>query len=603
MNDGKIVFATLVATPTKTSWSQAYTAGKLYAVLSLETEKDQTELAGIGKEIINVLVEEYFTLEEKNLDSVKHAVVQTTKKIPHDLSVSFVVVSLVNNIVYAYIFGSGKILLKRMDKVGSILSTPHQEETPVVHAVSGYIEDKDCLILETKQFSEIVSNDDFAPHYATPAEAVEMLSPKVHGTENGGASAIVLSYTHEGAIPTLAFATETIDEPHKTADEPKPEQQKQPEKQEEEEEEKEEPKRSALEEEFEQKKAHMQYEEDLPKRKRFFLSFPKIRFGFMIKLMLFILVPLIILGALAYTLYTTKQKQEDNKVQQLFDTVYPQAQKQYDEGAALLSLNKDLAKDDFVKAKKIIDDNINKFPQGSSQRQKMQDLADKVAQQGVGADTSSGSMLQASETSASNSPILAALIKNTKATYAVKNGSTVYLGSTTDIETATGNVTIKNDGDWKNIAGLGVFNSNIYILDKGGDQILKYLGGSKDSKSTYASGSFSNAVSMAIDSSIYVLSSDGSIKKYTRGAPDTFGITGLSTPFNGAIRIFTNADTDSVYVLDKGNSRVVALSKSGPFQASYAAAVIKQASDFDVDEKSKKLYILSSGKVYEITLP
>jgi hypothetical protein len=569
MSDGKIAFATLVATPTPISWSQAYTAGKLYAVLSLDQTTEGKDLAAIGKEIISALVEEYFTLEEKNLDSIKTAVTQTTKKIPQDLVASFVVLSLVNNIVYAYSCGGGKILLKRAERVGSILSTPSNEENPMVHAVSGYVEDKDILLLET------------------PSDAVETLSPKVHGKENGGASAIVLSYTYEGSVPSLAFAPDTVEEEKKA-----PSQNVAQEKPHEEEKEEEEvPQRSALEEEVAQKTAQPIYE-DPPKR-------TKARFSFF-KLFLFLLIPLILLGALAYTIYTTKQHQEESKTQQLFDQVYPSAQKQYDEGTALLSLNKPLALDDFGKAKKIIESNINKFPKNSSQRQKMEELLAKVEHQG-GTEPTPATTLSATEVSESSSPLLQSLIKNPKALYATA-GTPIYVGSNTSVQTASGKDVFVNDGDWKSIAGLGVYNANIYLLDKEGNQILKYLGGAKTSKSVYASGSFGNAVSMSIDSSIYVLGTDGSIKKFTSGTPDTFGITGLATPFHSPTRIYTTADTENIYVLDKGNSRIVALSKSGTFVKEYAATVIKNAVDFDVHEKEKKLYILASGKVYEIQL-
>src|SRR5262249_29462411 len=135
-------------------------------------------------------------------------------KIPAALSASFVVVSLVDTIVYAYTYGSGKILLKRLDRVGSILKTTASEE-PMVHAVSGYVEHNDCLILETKQFCDIVENVDFATSFKTPAEAVEMLSPKVHGKENGAASAIVLSYIKEDHPDSLTFAPEEAEEEEK----------------------------------------------------------------------------------------------------------------------------------------------------------------------------------------------------------------------------------------------------------------------------------------------------------------------------------------------------------------------------------------------------
>lgn len=598
MSDGKITFATLVATPTKTSWSQAYTAGKLYAVLSLEQEGTGVELAAKGKEIINALVEEYFTLEKKNLDTIKTAVIQTTKKIPESIQASFVVVSLVDTIVYAYAFGGGKILLKRHERVGSILKTPVHEQEQAVHAVSGYVENNDTLILETKQFTEVVHSSDFQATFVNPAEAVEILSPKVHGKENGAASAIVLSYTKDSHPETLAFAPDAF------GDEPEKEQEKKEEESDLAEEKVEEVVRSPLEQEVAQKHEEETLRETPvhPTKKGF--SFPKLSVRLPLKMLLLLLIPLILLGALGYGLYTTKQQQEQSAIQKLFDDVYPKAEKKYNEGASLLTLNKPLALDDFKKAKTIIDENLNKFPKDSPQRAKMEELLAKIAQQGVSDETNGGTpSLPASEVSSTKSTLLAALIKNKSATYVTGADGSVFVGSNNNIQTAEGKTLIENNDDWGTMSGIGAFNTNIYVLDSENDQILKFLGGSQTSKSTYASGGFTDAISMSIDSSIYVLLKNGAITKYTSGEKQSFSITGLETPLKNPTRIFTNAQTDSVYVLDRGNKRIVKLSKTGSFEDTYASDIIGSASDFDVKENENALYLLSSGKVYELTLP
>ncbi len=107
---------------------------------------------------------------------------------------------------------------------------------------------------------------------------------------------------------------------------------------------------------------------------------------------------------------------------------------------------------------------------------------------------------------------------------------------------------------------------------------------------------------MTIDASIYVLSSDGTIQKFTRGKKDTFTVSGLSKPFSSPKAILTSEDLTSLYVLDPGSSRIVVLAKTGVFQTQFSSDVIKTAKAFDVSESSKKLYILSGGKVYAIPM-
>lgn len=569
MSDGKLTFANIVATPTSSSWSQAYTAGKLYAVLSLEQERgtDAAHLATVGKDIINALVEEYFTLETKDLSTIKKAVLQTTTNIPKDTTACLVVVSIVNTVLYAFSYGGGKVMLRRGDKLGTILAPADIETIPSVHAVSGFLQEKDMIILQTKQFGEFVSSEDLSS-FATPSEAVEMLSPKIHGEEHGGASAIILSYQE---APTHAFEEDVV--------EPIP---------------------SPLQEEV----AHR--EQFHPKKAlawpKLHIPLPHLSFRFPKKAWLFLLIPLILLGVLAFSLYTARQQQENAKVRALFDQVYPAAEKKYNEGQALLSLNKALAQDDFKKAKDLLAANINKFPKESDEYKKVSELFEKV--KGLTQEVTGGTALTAKKTDASNSPLLAALLKNKDSQYAVFADTDIYLGSNTGIKTDKGKTVLENTDGWGQIGGLGTFGTNVYVLDTKGSEILKYVSGDSESKSTYATdASFSQAIGMAIDGSIYVLTTDGMIKKYTRGKPDAFGISGLETPLKKPLRIFTNPDIDNLYILDTGNSRIVVLNKAGEFQDAYAATVIKDAKDFDVQESEKKIYVLSAGNVYEINIP
>lgn len=578
MPDGKITFANIVATPTASSWSQAYTAGKLYAVLSLEdSDHDSAHLATVGKDIINALVEEYFTLEIKDLATIKAAVIQTTTKIKKDTTACLVVISIVNNILYAFSYGGGKVLLRRKEKIAAILSVGDIETTPRVHAVSGFLQDGDMIILQTKQFEQLVSQNDLVS-FTTPADAAETLSPKIHGAVQGGASAIVLSFMES---PALAFEQDSFAKDEK-----------------EEEEEKEENIPSPLQAEVQ---SHKEQKKSFTMPEMHF-SFPKIAFRFPKKALVFLLIPLLLLGILLFSLYTTKQKQENDKIDALFQQVYPSAEKKYNEGQALLSLNKELAQDDFRKAQDILSENINKFPKDSQEYIKINELLEKVND--VTEESTSGVALTASETQKDASPLLAALLKNTDSPYAVTSDTDIYVGSNTAIKNASGKTILENDDGWEQIGGLGAFGTNVYILDKKGNQILKYLSGDAASQSTYAENPvFGKAAGIAIDGSIYVLTTDGAIKKYTRGKEETFGITGVETPLKNPTRIFTNPDIDNLYILDKGNSRIVILNKQGAFQNSLAATVIKDAKDFDVQEKDKKIYVLSSGKIYEINIP
>jgi hypothetical protein len=166
---------------------------------------------------------------------------------------------------------------------------------------------------------------------------------------------------------------------------------------------------------------------------------------------------------------------------------------------------------------------------------------------------------------------------------------------------------IKNDNDWQKAGGLSIYFGNIYVLDKKQNQILKFVQtDSGFSKTNYfpkdTTPDFSKAVSLAIDSSVYVLSSNGTVAKYTKGNADNFSLTGLDKPLSNPTGIITNINDNNIYILDDGNSRIVVFDKTGNYKSQYQATIIKGAKDFEVLEKDKKIYILSGGKIYEIDL-
>ena len=115
-----------------------------------------------------------------------------------------------------------------------------------------------------------------------------------------------------------------------------------------------------------------------------------------------------------------------------------------------------------------------------------------------------------------------------------------------------------------------------------------------------------NGASLAIDGSIYVITSPGELTKYTSGVKDTFSVKELDKPFFSAIQVYTTADLANLYILDKGNLRVVVLDKEGKFKAQY---VLKDgsrswegATSISVSLDEKVLYLLSGSKIYKIML-
>jgi len=572
--DLNISVAKIVATPSQSSWSQAYNAGRLFAVLSLEKEAEETQekdyLNILGKELLETLEQEFFALEVKDLESIKKSVQTTIKKIPENVACSFIIGSIVDHVLYVFIQGEGKVTLKRSEEFGIILESDKNE----LKASSGILKEADLVILQTKQFKDIISTNILvsALDHQPPSDIAEALAPIIHRQEKGGAAAILIEIKKKEEDLILSdakLAQQEID----TTSQPR-----------------------GL-------KSFTDYFYPLADK----LKFPKLK-NLEHPKKKFLTIAAVVMLILILTVIFAISAQNNTKRQAAFRQVYPQAQKKYEEGQSLVDLNKNLARDSFTAAEKILNDNKNKFPKNSKEGKKVLELREKVNKALTSA--SEINSVAAKIVDESQSRILSLGLKNADSPYFTQDDKNIYFlkdGVISEDKKDSKTKKIINSNDLpKNIGGLGVYFGNIYVLDKNG-QILKFVSSDGEfSKNNYfpndTSPNLSKAQSLAIDGSIWILFSDGTILKFTKGESDNLNISGLDKPFSNPTRIFTDLSSDNIYILDNGNSRIAMLSKNGSYQAQYQTNVIKSAKDFEVKESDKKIYILSGGKVYQIDL-
>lgn len=171
----------------------------------------------------------------------------------------------------------------------------------------------------------------------------------------------------------------------------------------------------------------------------------------------------------------------------------------------------------------------------------------------------------------------------------------------------TSAVVVEPDPVWGEIADLEVFGGNLYLLDRGNGEIFRYQGvegGFGPRHRWFGEGvtpDLSQAKSMAIDGDIWLLESD-SLLRFRRGAAEPFSISGLDLQFNQPISIYTDDESEQVYILDRGNQRVVVLDKSGEYKEQYLWEGIETVSDMVVSEEEGKILLLSGSIIYEIEL-
>lgn len=165
---------------------------------------------------------------------------------------------------------------------------------------------------------------------------------------------------------------------------------------------------------------------------------------------------------------------------------------------------------------------------------------------------------------------------------------------------------IKPDWDINNIKIIS-FAGNMYVMDTSGGVIWRYAGipsGFAEKANWFAPGiapDLSSISSWAIDGSIWTISKSGRILKYSMGAPVQFNVSGLDKNIGSDPQIFTDDTSDYLYVLDKGNSRIIVFDKSGHYKAEYGDAIFSNSVNFVVSEKDRKIIVLSDSKLYQIS--
>ncbi len=353
--DSNLSFSKIVASPTFTSWSQAYSAGKLFAVLSLEKNINQSDdlisLNVAGKDLLDRLEKEFFATTTKDLESIKNAISTTFVELKENVNISFVLGFINNNILYLFIKGAGKVSIKRDGKLGNILIGTKDDQKNILSA-SGFLKDNDLIILQSHSFSEIIDNETLYSSLESnsPQDTQDLLAPSIHKAENGGACAIIIKYKAlETQSQTSSLSLEE-NESNINSTEIKTQ-------------------------------INKEYLVNLINK---FLSFFKAKLkSFTLKLTpkkaVFLIAFVLIAILLLTNIFTSIKKQNEAKISALFSEIYPLAQKEYEEGESLMDLNSNIALDSFLASQKILQDNKDKFPDNSEEKEKINDLLNKIS--------------------------------------------------------------------------------------------------------------------------------------------------------------------------------------------------------------------------------
>ena len=631
--------AKIVGTATDKAWSQVHTfsptekeklakRGQFLAVISL-SELTEGEVVTAGREIISRLHEEYYGhLEEKAIDQLEKALTQVLKETEEEARVEIEAAVLVGGTIYFAVAGKGKVLVQREGKIATILSG----EEGKVEVASGRVASGDVFLLGSQKFFSLLAEGVIKAALSADlaSEVAESLTPMIHGKkEDGRAAAAVLK------IESLEEEKpETISPPEKKLPEEKPT--------------------------FERKRFGADIKEKLTafskqgvklgqlllfkvekklKRRAIYLAKedkekerPRKTLMSVAAILLILLVVSVVFGV------RQRSRRQEGGGQA---AILRQAQTKKGEGDALIELNPIRARQLLLEARDLIGeiseeeanqaiiDFKTELEQSLSlvmreheveptsyfdlvfikDGAKGDDLAisggeviifdkEKRAIYSLEIATKQSAFLAGGESLADGQHVAAFLPK----IYLLTERGVLEF----DKETKREKLVIEADDEWGEIIDFRAFGGNLYLLDKSGE-IWKYPGieGGFGAYRYWLKGEepdFSDAVGMSIDGSAWVLKANGTIFKFTQGGRDPFTISGLDRPLSNPTALFTDDDQERLYIVDKGNSRVVVIDKSGEYHSQYLWQGMGDIVGLVVSEEEKKILLLSGNQIFAIEI-
>lgn len=617
----KLEISKIVGSLNGSSWSQVHSFrpesakldshGQLLAAVSFKV-KTEIDISSFGAEIIQRLQEIYYS---HAADSVLKKLNQTIETLAAEFldQVELEIVALVvwHDFLYAAKNAAGQVWLKRGDDLVTLFSGDG------LAAISGRLETDDVVLAATGQFRRLVPEGSLLPALSqdSAAAASESLSAPVHGHEDNSRTAAIIIKTGSGDVKPVPHPETALAPAVHTHS------------------------RSAF---FIRFRSWLDRAVSRLKR----VKKPEIFLGQRVdwKRRSTLTVAAVLLAVFIVSLFLAGRKRQEETREQAYRSVREEVNYKLAEANNLQSLNplraRSLLQESQARIKDYREQEKNPRPEILDLEQQVAQALEQ-AQRQYAADASEwydfdlirdgfkGESWDLSETELlvwdETGKTAARLNLVNRAAAVIVDGLAVGLPRTagytgdrgflagsdrmavvdTDKESQLGEV--EADG-WKNIVRARGFGSNLYLLDAAANsQIWKYLGTDEglSGKKSYLEGEsydLASAADMAIDGSVWVLFSDGTIVKYTRGRKDAFTVIGLDQPLADAVRIFTGPEAEHLYVLDRANTRVVVLDKTGEYASQYAWPGIAGVKDFVVSEELGKIFFLTGEKVFTIDL-
>lgn len=165
---------------------------------------------------------------------------------------------------------------------------------------------------------------------------------------------------------------------------------------------------------------------------------------------------------------------------------------------------------------------------------------------------------------------------------------------------------VRDTSAWGKIVSADTYLGNLYLLDAEKKEVWKYVSilSGVSSPQTYlkdSKGDIGDISAMTIDGTIWLGNKDGGIFKFVSGKRQKFEIDGLDKPFGEIVDLYTKVGSNTLFVLDKANGRVVLLGKEGRYFSQYSHNEFKEASSIFADEGNKTIFVGVKNSIKNFT--
>jgi hypothetical protein len=150
------------------------------------------------------------------------------------------------------------------------------------------------------------------------------------------------------------------------------------------------------------------------------------------------------------------------------------------------------------------------------------------------------------------------------------------------------------------------YRSNLYFLENKNSSILKYpfiseanwgipeIWLAPETKIAI------NCKSMAIDSSIWILTGENTLERYYSGSFQETIILEIFPEIKNFSKIFTTLQLPELYILEPEQKRIIIIDKSGQIIQQYQSEKFNNLLDFTISPDGKTIWLLNGLKVYQL---